>query len=213
MAHLHYIDEIPHEHIMRLGNLNQAMHIIQKRQNGKHTHNQLQIAKEAQIFIGSTTTSCIIMHLCNQSSILLHHIFHQKQHVDPSCLHIFQQFFFFNCEHIKQLLEFQMFFGGWKKKAYNTWNKVSKWATKLNFDKTNTTRLVQWAKQCMPSIKGATLSFICVVTLAHAPCNTLLPSHPIDVSFTPNFSIVTPPNLNMANKHQTKTHFVLSPTH
>jgi hypothetical protein len=47
LARLHYIDEITHEHIMRLGKLNQVMHTIQKRTNGMQTQNQLQITNEA----------------------------------------------------------------------------------------------------------------------------------------------------------------------
>jgi len=49
LAHLHYIDEVTHEHIMKLGKLNQVMHTIQKKQNGMQTQNRFQITKEVQI--------------------------------------------------------------------------------------------------------------------------------------------------------------------
>jgi hypothetical protein len=70
-----------------------------KWQNGMQTQNELQVTNEVQIFISSVVFQNIIMNICNQKLLLLHHMFHRKKHGNPSCFHVFQQKKIFLCKH------------------------------------------------------------------------------------------------------------------
>ncbi len=74
------------------------MHTQSKVANGMQPHNQLEIAKEVQIFINDDIFCTIDMHLHNLKPILFHNTFGEKQHVNPSCLHN-NNFFIMNTSH------------------------------------------------------------------------------------------------------------------
>jgi len=143
------------------------------------------LCKPSSCIIAMKGRYCSITHF--MGNMLLHLIFM-----------FFNNLFPFSISTSHKLWNSRNFLGEWKKNPYKVCKRASNWTTKLNFDKTNIAKLVQWAKQCTPIRNGATFSFICVVTLALAPWNTILPLQPIEMSLALNCLTLEPLNVTMA---------------
>ncbi len=124
---------------------------------------------------------------CTRYNILIHLVFTFRSNLFP---------FYMNTSH--SFWNSRYFLGEWEKNVDIVWTKASNWATQPSFESTNTTKFVQWAKQCTPIKHATTISFIWIITPILEPWKTLLPFVPMEMNLHPNTSTLTPTRVSKA---------------